>query len=791
MRRYRLTAGLTQEALAERARMSPNGIGALERGYRRNPQRETIALLAGALALDHRQRQEFEAAASRPAARITVGPWADLAAASLPLSLTSFIGRETVLGEIAALVRERRLVTLTGTSGVGKTQTALRVASALNVDLDGAVCFVGLAPIRDPSLVIATIAAAVGAQQVPNRPLLETISVYLRHRSMLLIVDNCEHLIEQAANVALALLSSCSRVRILATSREPLKAAGEYIYRLPSLDDLSAITLFSDRARAVDQHFTTTTELTPIIAEICRRLDGIPLAIELAAARANVLPPELLAGRLDDRFRLLTGGERTSLPRQQTMRSTIAWSYDLLAPAEQTLFNRLGIFAGSFDVAAAEDICSGDGVEQRDVWELLTSLTEKSLMTASTTGEQERYLLYESTRAYALEKLENEAVRLAARHASDFAQRADAAYESFGKVSTSAWLATVLHDLDNYRAAMEWGLSHRDGGPVAATIAASLRPVWDRCLSVEGHAWCRAALERVNEATLPRIAARLHVTFGRLLSGKTRYDEGQRALALSEAACDRGEAVHSRILLAYQLSKMGNWEEAEREIHRALTGARACGDAALEADALDAFAVIKGWRRGDTSVRELFAQVLSTRRALGDEVGAAKALKGLAEVEFALGDAESAVRFSDEALEIFAEAQRVARMPSDHELLNNAAAYRIALKKLPDARSALRDALQCARDTQFTTLIVISCEFVALIEALEGDAQVAARLLGFSDAHYGAQGEERLHTERVSHERLTALLRERLTVDAIAAFATEGAAWPVERALGEARRVIG
>ena len=238
LRHHRLAAGLSQEALAERARMSANGISALERGYRRSPLSETLLLLISALALNDEQRREFEAAATRVGvvrrgSSMAVGPWPDTRIATLPLALTSFVGRERELEEIARLVREHRMVTLTGTGGIGKTQTALQVAIALSDAGDDAACFVGLAPISDPSLVAATIASAVGVQEVPNRPLLETLVAYLKNKALLLILDNCEHVITEAGIVAETLLIGCPRARILSTSREPLKAAGEYTYRLP------------------------------------------------------------------------------------------------------------------------------------------------------------------------------------------------------------------------------------------------------------------------------------------------------------------------------------------------------------------------------------------------------------------------------------------------------------------------------------------------------------------------------------------------------------------------------
>ena len=325
LRRYRLAAGLSQEALAERARMSTNGISALERGYRRTPQRETLTLLAvrwrwtTSNARELRgERCAFRLRAPRgPSVRSGLGPMP--AMANLPLALTSFVGRERGTRRD----RDARARTSDGhTDGRRRhwqDSDGVAGCNALSDAADGDVCFIGLAPIGDSALVAAAIASALGVQEVPNRPLLETLLAYLKNKTLLLILDNCEHVITQAAIVAEALLSCCLRVRILATSREPLKAAGEYTYRLPSLsipspdatrgirvtDALAygAIALFADRAQAAEDRFMLTDENAPIVANVCRRLDGIPLAIELAAARVNVLSLKMLTEKLDDRFR--------------------------------------------------------------------------------------------------------------------------------------------------------------------------------------------------------------------------------------------------------------------------------------------------------------------------------------------------------------------------------------------------------------------------------------------------------------------------------------------------------
>lgn len=283
-----------------------------------------------------------------------MGPWRSTASGNLPVALTRFCGRDAELEEIAVLLAGHRLVTITGAGGVGKTQTALRAATALSDQVGAAVCFVDLARIGDSSLVATAVASALGVQEVPNHPLRDTLIAFLKNKTVLLLLDNCEHVVAEAATIADSLLHGCSNLRILATSREPLKMAGERTYRLPSLDENNAVSLFADRAQAADARFDLAGANRPIVSEICRRLSSIPLAIELAAARVTVLPVKALAKARDDRLQVLSEGKRTSAPRQQTMRATIDWSYDLLTKAydPSLLFSTGGpLNQGSFQVA--------------------------------------------------------------------------------------------------------------------------------------------------------------------------------------------------------------------------------------------------------------------------------------------------------------------------------------------------------------------------------------------------------------------------------------------------------
>ena len=338
---------------------------------------------------------------------------------NLPLALTSFVGREREMAEVEKLLVEGRLLTLTGPGGSGKTRLALAVASGLSGRFEDGVWIAELAPLSDPDLVPQAFASVVGVRESPGTPLVATLAEYLEPRAMLLVLDNCEHLVEACASLAETLLRRCPGLSILATSREALGIPGETLFsvpplslpdphRPPTVDGLpryEASRLFVERARAVRPDFSTTADNAMSIAQICYRLDGMPLAIELAAARVRVLSPVQISARLEESFRLLSGGGRTMLPRHATLRATMDWSHDLLSGSEKTLLRRLSVFVGGFSLAAAEEVGSGEGIEEVEILDLLGRLVDKSLITFEEQGPGSRYGLLETVRQYAHEKL--------------------------------------------------------------------------------------------------------------------------------------------------------------------------------------------------------------------------------------------------------------------------------------------------------------------------------------------------------------------------------------------------
>ena len=405
LRRHRLAAGLSQGALAERAGLSLRGVSDLERGLR-SPRPETLRMLADALGLEARARAEF-AAAAWPASRAEVdGPGGDAAGrAALPLPLTPLVGRAAEVAEVVGLLCPPgvRLLTLIGPGGVGKTRLGLQAAADLSASFRDGVSFVGLAPITEPDLVASAIAGTLGARETPVGSSVRNLVASLRERQLLLVLDNFEHLAAAAALVG-DLLVACPDLTVLATSRAPLRIYGERTFGVPPLAlpdprrppppdelvDYAAIRLFVDRAQAVTSAFSVTTDNAAAVAAICHRVDGLPLAIELAAARVKLLPPPVLLARLEHRLGLLTDGAVDRHPRQQALRSTIAWSHDLLDPTGRAVFRRLTVFPGGCDLVAAEEVCAAVGCVGGTVLDGLASLVDNSLLQRVDPGETAR-----------------------------------------------------------------------------------------------------------------------------------------------------------------------------------------------------------------------------------------------------------------------------------------------------------------------------------------------------------------------------------------------------------------
>ncbi len=446
----------------------------------------------------------------------------DVVSTNLPVQLTSFVGREREMTEVKRLLPTARLLTLTGTGGAGKTRLALHVAADVLEEFPNGVWLVELAALSDPALVPHTIASALRIREASGSPMLATLLDYLQYKKLLLMLDNCEHLIEACAHLAEAMLRACPDLRILATSREPLGVPGELAWRVPSLSlpepgwlpspetlmKYGAVRLFIERAAVGQPTFTLTPQNSVPVATVVQRLDGIPLAIELAAARVQGLSVEQIARRLDDLFRLLTRGSRTSPPRHQTLQGVLDWSYHLLSEAEQMVLRRLAVFAGGWTLEAAEEVCGG-GVEF-DVLDLLTQLVFKSLVLMDERGGEVRYRFLETVRQYSWNKLSSsgEIAKLRERHRDSSLRLVERAEVELQGPNQRMWLERLETEHDNLRAALEWSLTEGGGAEPGLRLAGCLWRFWhERGYWSEGRRWLEAALERSSTSTASRAKA--------------------------------------------------------------------------------------------------------------------------------------------------------------------------------------------------------------------------------------------------------------------------------------------
>jgi len=730
---------------------------------------------------------------------------------NLPAQLDSFVDREEVVIEIKALLEQHRFVTLVGTGGAGKTRCAIHIGAEL-VDASGdGVWLAELALISDPLLVTSVIARALGVQESPNRPMLDTLLGYLKRKRLLLILDNCEHVIEEARKVVASILHGCPEVCILATSREGLNIAGEQLYRMPSLSvphvdqtlsaqemlAFGAPSLFVDRAFSVDNRFVLTDENATHIAEISRRLDGIPLAIELAAARVKVLSPRQLAQKLDERFRVLTSGDRSALPRHQTMRALIDWSYELLSDDERRLFRKLSIFAGGFTLESAGAVCSDEAIDEIVVLDLLSSLVDKSLVQAERVGGLTRYRLLESTRQYAREKLSDagEYEATARVHAIAFLARADELDRAWETTPDRVWFAWAEPELENFRAALSWALAAQNDVPSGQQLAGTLLPVWLNFAIAEGRRWVQIARELADAQTLGPVVGALELAeaklAGSLLQHKVSREAGERALARYRELGDPLRVAYAQRSVGQSLVFLGKIEEGETLLTQAVARGRALGAQRHTGSALQGLALGRHFVGDVAGAQTLYAEALALFRAIGAERAAGHVRVSLAEIAFQGGDATEALRLAGEAL---ASHRALNDAISVAHAAGNMTAYLITLERYDEARLCGREALAAARGTQYEVKLAFVLQHLAATAALrrndaehkQDDWLRAARVLGYVDARREALEAFREYTERQEYDKMLAALRDALGDDRLAKLMQEGSTWSEDQAVAEA-----
>jgi predicted ATPase len=592
---------------------------------------------------------------------------------NLPVQLTTFIGREREMAEIKRLLSTVRLVTLHGPGGAGKTRLAMQVAADLFDWYHDGVWLVELAPVADPGLVPQTVASALGLRE-PARVVTEVLNDFLATRALLLVLDNCEQVLKASADLSTMLLRSCPQLSILATSRESLGVPGEVIFNVPSLalpdpehapspetaSQYAAIRLFVERATLYRPEFTVTTLNVQAVSEICRRLDGIPLAIELAAARIKILSAEQIAARLEDRFRLLAAGPRGGLPHHQTLQAAMDWSYDLLSDAERTLFRRLAVFIGGFTLEAAEGVCADQSIETLNVLDLLARLVDKSLVTVDEAGASGvRYHLLETVRQYALDRLRasGEIDSLRARHRDFLLSFAERAEPELQGPRQKDWLDQLEAEHDNFRAALEWSRLDPGGSDAGLRLAGALSWLWEvRGYWAEGRAWLMDILSRTGDSsTAARVkalnaAASLTMRQGDFAQVEALTNE---SLALSRQLGDRRGTASCLVILGVQACHMENYREAESLSGEGLSLSQEVGDNWGTAWAQSILGIVARTKGDHAKARVLLEESLARLRALGNTWAVAIILVNLGLLTRDEGDYMQAASLYEEALALF------------------------------------------------------------------------------------------------------------------------------------------
>jgi len=767
----------------------------------------------------------------------------DLVPNNLPYQVSTFVGREAEMAKVRELLRGTRLLTLTGAGGVGKTRLALQAAAEMLYEYPDGVWLVDLAALSDGDLVPQSLASALGVREEPGRLLADTLVAHLRDRQSLLLLDNCEHLVDACAQLAEGLTKQCPATRILATSREALRADGETVWRVPSLSvphrtpgiepqpgqltQYAAVRLFIDRATKASPGFTMTNQNAPAVAEICSRLDGVPLAIELAAARASILSPQQIEKRLDERFRLLTGGRRTALPRHQTLQATVDWSYDLLSGPEKTLFARLSVFAGGFALEAAETVCADDGIETCEIPELLGELASKSLVIPG----KDRYWMLQTLRSYGAQRLDQscEAESTRRRHAEFYARRAVEVHPLLWSPESEVWLAQCETEHANFREALAWTLGH--DVDLGLRLAGALAHVWELAPHwAEGRDWL-AKLLRSEGSAEPSLRANALYWASFLACHQGDYVPGrgllEQALDLHRRLGDsRGEA-RDLLALGHLAAYQGDYQAARAAHEQSLAMFEGMGTKGDIARSLHAV----GWvaqEQGDIdSARSYYGRSLALYREEGDKRSAAMILNNMGNLAASQGESEAAVAMHEEGLALAQEVDD--RVTSGYLLTSMGYAvgmrgdYARALALCGEALTIARDlgskraavqallglaaaathlaqhgragehyceALTLSADMGGKRLLADCLEGLAALASQQGQAERAASLFGATDVLRRSIGAQPDSYDFGSYGEQLNTARAALGDDAFSAAWAEGEAMAVEEAvalaLGEA-----
>lgn len=681
---------------------------------------------------------------------------------NLPAPLTSFVGRERAIAEVCGLLGGTRLLTLTGAGGCGKSRLALEVARARLAGFPNGVWSVEFAALSDAGLVPHAVAAALGVTEHADRAVTDTLAGALRDTTLLLVLDNCEHLLSACAGLAGALLRECPAMRILATSREPLGVAGETIWRVPSLTvadpvhppphdrlaQFEAVRLFAERAAAARPGFQVTADNARAVAQVCYRLDGIPLAIELAAARVRALSVEQIAARLDDRFHLLSGGSRTALARHRTLRAAMDWSYDLLTERERTLLARLSVFAGGWTLEAAETVCADDGIDAPEIVDLLTSLVDKSIVLAEIRDGEARYELLETVRQYGEEHLNDAgtAASIRRRHRDWYLALAEQGSAELDGPQQKAWLDRMDREYANLRGALDWSRGTAAEVEPGLRLAVHLQRFWEmRAYYAEARAWLESMIA----------------------AGRTA-EPGLRARALNTAG-----------ILAY---RQGDYRRTAALCSSALSLAEQYDDAHAAAQALHSLAHVRQSNGEYDQATDMMARSVHLYEQVNYRRGQANSVDCLGEIARSKGDYERTEMLTQRAMKLYEE---VGEARGRSHLLHNLAYIRLHQGRIAEARELFRESLVCARDLKSPRDVIMA---IAGLAAASKDAphERVARVLGAVSGLLDTAGVRLEPAEHAEFEEITAFVRARLGNRAFAAASHCGRGLAADGAAAEA-----
>ncbi|GGF49806.1 hypothetical protein GCM10011611_65290 [Aliidongia dinghuensis] len=736
-----------------------------------------------------------DGAAIGPAPPVTSAEIVPEPLGNLPKPMHSLIGRSIQLMDLRHSIGQHRLVTLVGPGGIGKTRLAIAAGRAMAPSFPDGVWLIDLAPLADPQAVTSVAATVLGIRLSQMETAVSAIASAIGTRRMLLIFDNCEHLIGAAAELIRQSLARAPGLSVVATSQERLDIQGEQVCRLGPLDvpsdargdvlGFGAVALFVERACAADRSFVLDQVSRERVVEICRRLDGIPLALEMAAARVPLLGLGGLLKGLDERLRMLKGSKHGIRDRHRTLLDMVEWSYGLLDRADQEVFRRLAIFAGLFSLEAAAAVAGSDRSDRWDMADSLGRLLDKSLI-AIEPGEPPHYRLLETLRLYAAERLAESGEReaCAERHARYFAERSGQVHDAWPTTPEPAWLAMAQLDLDNIRVALDWALADPSRAPTAIALAGAAGRHWSRLgLIAEGKRYTDRALPLISPETPPVMAARLLQHAGGL---RVIVAEGPAALTFLKQAEALYRQIDDRIGLASVLAIIGAILSIRSEFAEARTLLNEAKDLLADQQSTkqlfsieNALGIVASTMDEPAEARTSYVRALQLAREMGNAAGEGEILNNLADLEFGCGNIERAIDWAQKAVSQFRSCELFPRLGL---ALYNLATYLIAKDELSTARPHAEEALSLAGDAGGLTLLACLQQW-ALIGALEGRHDEAARLLGFVELTYASTGEVREKPEQQIYDRLSALLATALSPASLQNRAAEGASWSEAQAL--------